>query len=59
VRGQRSWTPVAQIVDALDAAFYTAFDNVEPTGKRLLLALDVFGLDERRRCRRCAEPVAA
>ena len=31
------------IVDALDAAFYTAFENVEPTGKRLLLALDVSG----------------
>src|SRR5262245_40170458 len=43
VRGQHSWTPVAQIVDALDAAFYAAFENVEPTGKRLLLALDVSG----------------
>ena len=30
-------------MDALDAAFYTAFENVEPTGKRLLLALDVSG----------------
>jgi 60 kDa SS-A/Ro ribonucleoprotein len=43
VRGRHSWTPVAQIVDALDAAFYTAFGNVEPTGRRLLLALDVSG----------------
>ena len=43
VRGRQSWTPVAQIVDALDAAFYAAFENVEPTGKRLLLALDVSG----------------
>jgi 60 kDa SS-A/Ro ribonucleoprotein len=43
VRGRQSWTPVAPIVDALDAAFYTAFENVEPTGKRLLLALDVSG----------------
>src|SRR4051794_34139583 len=43
VRGKHSWTPVGQIVDALDAAFYTAFENVEPTGKRLLLALDVSG----------------
>ena len=33
----------AQLVDALDAAFYAAFGNVEPTGKRLLLALDVSG----------------
>jgi 60 kDa SS-A/Ro ribonucleoprotein len=30
-------------VDALDAAFYLAFGNVEPVGKRLLLALDVSG----------------
>ena len=43
VRGRRTWTPVVQLVDALDAAFYTAFENVEPTGKRLLLALDVSG----------------
>jgi 60 kDa SS-A/Ro ribonucleoprotein len=42
-RGRHTWTPVAPIVDALDAAFYTAFENVEPTGKRLLLALDVSG----------------
>src|SRR5262249_56792450 len=34
---------VTAIVDALDAAFYTAFENVEPTGKRLMLALDVSG----------------
>ena len=32
-----------QIVDALNAAFYAAFQWVEPTGKRLLLALDVSG----------------
>ncbi|HEX4521830.1 MAG TPA: TROVE domain-containing protein [Gaiellaceae bacterium] len=43
VRGRGTWTPVPQIVDALDAAFYTAFENVEPTGKRFLLALDVSG----------------
>jgi 60 kDa SS-A/Ro ribonucleoprotein len=42
-RGQADWNPVREIVDALDAAFYTAFGNVEPTGKRLLLALDVSG----------------
>jgi 60 kDa SS-A/Ro ribonucleoprotein len=43
VRGRGTWTPVREIVDALDAAFYTAFGNVEATGKRLLLALDVSG----------------
>ena len=38
-----TWEPVVQVVDALDAAFYHAFDNVEPTGLRWLLALDVSG----------------
>jgi 60 kDa SS-A/Ro ribonucleoprotein len=42
-RGHGTWTPVREVVDALDAAFYTAFGNVEPAGKRLLLALDVSG----------------
>ncbi len=42
-KGKLSWTPVRKIVDALDAAFYLAFGNVEPTGKRLQLALDVSG----------------
>lgn len=42
-RGRLSWQPVQPIVDALDKAFYLAFGNVEPTGKRLLLALDVSG----------------
>jgi 60 kDa SS-A/Ro ribonucleoprotein len=42
-RGRGVWNPVREVVDALDAAFYTAFENVEPTGKRLLLALDVSG----------------
>ena len=42
-RGRGEWSPVREVVDALDAAFYTAFGNVEPSGKRLLLALDVSG----------------
>ncbi|MEJ7604384.1 MAG: TROVE domain-containing protein [Kofleriaceae bacterium] len=42
-RGQGTWLPVASIVDALDAAFYTSFSTVEPAGKRMLLALDVSG----------------
>jgi 60 kDa SS-A/Ro ribonucleoprotein len=42
-RGQNTWSPVGAIVDALDAAFYATFMNVEPTGKRTLLALDVSG----------------
>ena len=59
VRGKHTWTPVGQIVDALDAAFYTAFENVEPTGKRLLLALDVSGSMTSGACRRRAGPDAA
>jgi 60 kDa SS-A/Ro ribonucleoprotein len=43
LRGRGSWSPVAAVVDALDDAFYLAFGNVRPTGKRLLLALDVSG----------------
>jgi 60 kDa SS-A/Ro ribonucleoprotein len=42
-RGQHTWNPVRVVVDALDAAFYTAFENVEPSDSRLLLALDVSG----------------
>jgi 60 kDa SS-A/Ro ribonucleoprotein len=41
VRGRSEWTPVREIVDALDGAFYAAFSNVERAGTRLLLALDV------------------
>jgi 60 kDa SS-A/Ro ribonucleoprotein len=43
LRGSGSWQPVAQIVDALDAAFYASFAAVEPSNKRTLLALDVSG----------------
>ncbi len=42
-KGKLAWEPVPQVIDALNAAFYTAFANVEPTGKRILLALDVSG----------------
>jgi 60 kDa SS-A/Ro ribonucleoprotein len=42
-RGHGEWDPVPQVVDALDAAFYATFRNVEPTGKTWLLALDVSG----------------
>lgn len=42
-RSAHTWTPVGSIVDALDRAFYLAFQAVEPTAKRMLLALDVSG----------------
>lgn len=42
-RGSLHWTPVKQIVTALDEAFYLAFKAVEPTGKRLRVSVDVSG----------------
>jgi 60 kDa SS-A/Ro ribonucleoprotein len=43
VRGSATWTPVPQIVDALDRLFYLAFGNVDATGTRWLIGLDVSG----------------
>lgn len=43
LRGKHTWTPVPAVVAALDAAFYLAFEALEPAGKRWLLALDVSG----------------
>jgi 60 kDa SS-A/Ro ribonucleoprotein len=43
MKGKNSWRPVASVVDALDGAFYLAFDNATTTGKRVMLALDVSG----------------
>lgn len=42
-RGSSTWEPVREVIDALDKAFYASFGNVEPIGKRVLLALDVSG----------------
>ena len=45
-RGYRStseWSPNKDITDALDEAFYMAFQNVTPTEKTHMLALDVSG----------------
>jgi 60 kDa SS-A/Ro ribonucleoprotein len=42
-KGKLVWEPVPQVIGALNAAFYTAFANVVPTAKRILLALDVSG----------------
>jgi len=42
-RGDSQWKPVDAIVEALDAAFYLAFDSVEASGARTLIGLDVSG----------------
>jgi 60 kDa SS-A/Ro ribonucleoprotein len=43
MKGDGAWTPVPQVIDALDDAFYLAYGNVEASGKRIMLALDVSG----------------
>lgn len=43
MRGALQWEPIPAVIDALDRAFYAAFGNVEATGKRIVLALDVSG----------------
>ena len=42
-RGKGSWAPVGTVQDALMHAFELAMPNVEPTGKKLLIALDSSG----------------
>ncbi len=42
-RGSLVWSPVSRVIDALDAAFYRAFEYVEPTGLRTGIFLDVSG----------------
>jgi len=43
IRGSLTWSPVPAVVDALDEAYYLAFGNIVPTGKNIMLALDVSG----------------
>lgn len=42
-KGSSTWTPLVDIVDALDKAFYASFKTVEPAGKNTLIGLDVSG----------------
>jgi 60 kDa SS-A/Ro ribonucleoprotein len=43
LRGDSRWNPIQEIVDALEEAFYGSFKFIEPTGKRMMLAIDVSG----------------
>ena len=43
VRGGRSWAPDAGIRDCMESAFQEAFVSAEPTGQRILVAVDVSG----------------
>lgn len=42
-KGKLTWKPAGTVVDALDAAFYESFETLEPSGKRVLIGLDVSG----------------
>ncbi|XP_066293581.1 RNA-binding protein RO60-like [Branchiostoma lanceolatum] len=37
---KQKWVPDPQIMEALNTAFYNSFKNIEPTDKRILLAVD-------------------
>ena len=41
--GNLKWTVNRSIVAALESAYYKAFDNVEPSGKKFLFGIDVSG----------------
>lgn len=43
IKGSLSWEVSGKVCDALDSAFYHAFKNVEPSGKRFLIGVDVSG----------------
>ncbi|HEY9868203.1 MAG TPA: TROVE domain-containing protein [Candidatus Obscuribacterales bacterium] len=42
-KGRGQWPVIGRVVDALDLGFYRSFQYVEPSGKRLMLAVDVSG----------------
>ena len=43
VLGELCWKPTREVVAALNRTFYRSFHHVVPSGKRLLVALDVSG----------------
>jgi 60 kDa SS-A/Ro ribonucleoprotein len=42
-KGSLSWKPISAVLDALDEAFYLSFGIVQPTGKNILIGLDISG----------------
>lgn len=56
--GKLQWYPSPAAVDALNRAFYAAFANVEPSGKRLLIGLDVSASMGAGQCRGLAADAA-
>lgn len=48
--GKLNWTPVSGIVESLNEAFDLSFKTVQPTGKRILIGIDVSGSMTMARC---------
>lgn len=42
-RGSKTWDPVTEVLDALSETFRLSFENVEPTGQRLIVGVDKSG----------------
>ena len=42
-KGNLTWTPNDQVRSILEEAFYTSFSNVKPSGKNIMLGVDVSG----------------
>lgn len=57
VRGGKTWTPIPSVLSALEDAYDACFANIEPTGKRILVAVDVSGSMSRATC--VGTPIAA
>ncbi|XP_046844075.1 60 kDa SS-A/Ro ribonucleoprotein-like isoform X1 [Xenia sp. Carnegie-2017] len=49
-KGSLKWKANVEITKALEKAFYLSFKNVEPTGRRCLLAMDVSGSMQSNEC---------
>ncbi len=43
MRGKGTWEPARKVVDALDRAFILSFGNVQSSGKRVMLGIDISG----------------
>lgn len=50
VKGDMSWNVSNKILEALDVAFNSSFMNVTPTGKNMMLGIDVSGSMSFTRC---------
>lgn len=56
-KGKLEWSPDRSVVDALDEGFYLAFEAIEPTGKNIMIALDVSGsMGGGQTCGACVTP---